>query len=158
MHPVRETHPVLVLIERRGKPRRYLFEFNESWRAVMFPVTGPRTFEDKQWGSRKEETVEEAAGRAACEATGLLCRRKDLESLGTLHVTDVSLSGGQVTSYDFSLFKLVLEEDAALPAYKPFFWLTPDEILDDGEDELMPISPMARRVAQTLLEREFENG
>lgn len=153
MTEIRTTQPVLVLIQRTDRPGEYLLEFNENWRAAMFPVTKPREYKDQNWGTDVKETPLAAASRAACEATGLLNRESEFEAIEPIQLTAVSQSQGDVTGYNFNTFSLKLKETQGT-LQQQRYWVSLDDLLDP---ELGPISPVARQIAKALLERELNS-
>lgn len=154
MTEIRQSTPILVLVDHAAQPGKYLLEWHEKWRCFCFPVTVANVFEDRDWGLHVTESPADAALRAAADASRCLLRKTGLRRLTqAVSVTTLSQSQGRLTGYQIDIFAYTLSSQCE--PVRGCQWLDLEDITNEN---LGPISAVARAAAAKLRELQFEAG
>ncbi len=129
--------------------KRVLTVFNPRWGAFTLPMTKRREWVARHARkSRREESWEDAAIRAAAEALGRTFSAKAVTGpVLKLDGYAQSDSDGQVKTYHFQVFHIPLDTEIELLSGAVAEWLLPVELADPDRE---PISPTARHLVGKL--------
>ena len=129
--------------------KRILTIFNPRWGAFTLPMTKRRAWVARYARqSRREETWEDAAIRAAAEALGRTFSAKAVTGpVLKLDGFTQSDSSGEVKTYHFQVFHVPLDAEIELLSGAVAEWLLPVEFADLDRE---PISLTARHLVGKL--------